>query len=653
MAERVKWHGSAKRDFCAWLHREVHNTIGDRAELEQKWADEVVQCRARVVGQGTCDVPFVGAADIELPLTAMHVDPVYSDFMQTLHIPSDFWSVVGKRPDTVITATPVQEFLGLIERNYIRMREVNERALLDCIVHGTAIYKDRIHHSVRSDRQRTAGGQVLKTSLVEFCPKVEHVPLQDFFIPARSTSIDPDAPVGPARWVAQRFYLTAEQLRLRATAEAPFQPEYDPDAVTEVLRNERDGVDDIVRETLHREQLYQPFEDRKITLYEVWVRFPTQPGGMDEDIVAVWHQETSTVLRATFNPFQHGHRPFEAATYFPSAGFYGVGIAEMDEWAQLASSRILNDVLNNAHLANAVMLGVPSGTNVKPDEPIYSGKIWKLAPDEQIQAIQMGRPYPGMMQMLQMFGQWSEQRTGMTDLRQGDIGSLPSRTPASTVMSVMSEGKKRFDMILGRLREGALGRIGQRVLQNLVQISQTDPRWKLLAEQALGPEDGAAVVDLLSGPVHEIEAQFGFAVSATSSQVNREVEKQGLTLLGQLMGQLYQQQFQWAQMKMQLGMQMGDPSGLMSVMAVADAALMGTSELQRRVLEAHDVQNPDQYTPKLPPAVAPGAAPMAPGAPAMGMGAPGAAQGAAVPPAAPPGPLASAGPEILTLLGAI
>jgi len=75
-----------------------------------------------------------------------------------------------------------------------------------------------------------------------------------------------------------------------------------------------------------------------------------------------------------------------------------------------------------------------------------------------------------------------EQRTGVSELRQGDVANLPSRTPASTVMSVLSEGKKKFDMVLANLREEAMGKIGQHILQNLVQINKLDRRYEGLAQ---------------------------------------------------------------------------------------------------------------------------------------------------------------------------
>lgn len=643
MIEPVKWKPARSRaDFEAWLHTEMHNTLADRGPLVKKWQDNIVQWRARVIGTGVSDIPFSGASDLELPLTAMHVDPVYADFMQTIHLPEDFWSIVGKRPDTVDIASPLQEFLSRVEGNFIKMRRVNMKAFLDWVIHGTTIYKDSILHDWTKVRSPT--DQVVPQ--LRHQPTVQHVPIDQFIIPAYAYDIDPDAANGAAPWVAQEFYLRPAELRARANAESPWLPAYDKDAVTDCMTWEEDKAGETpVRETIREEDQYVPWQHRVITLYEVWCRYDVDNDGIEEDIVVIYHHKSRRVLRALFNPLLHGKRPFTGLPLMPGPGFYGLGIADLDEWAQLASTRVLNNTIDSTLLANSIMIGAPQGMNISPDEPIYPYKIWTMAPGEKLESIQMGKPYPGAITLLNLFGQWSEQRTGVSELRQGDISSLPGRTPAATTLSMLAEGKKRFDMIMGNLREGPLADMGVRIIQNLVQISKTDPRWKAFAMEALGEQDGAAVATILDGPVHDIEAKFGLTVTATSSQVNKEVQKQSLVFLAQLMAQIYPAQMQYAQM-------LGDP---MLTIATAQAAYKGTVELQRRLLEAHDIQNPDQYVPQ-PPMQPPGMPGMPPG---MGGGAPGApgaaggpAAGAAVaggPAAA--GPFAQAPAQLAALLG--
>lgn len=597
------------------------------------------------MGDGTCDVPFVGASDVEMPLTAIHSDPVYADFMQTLHAPKDFWSVSAIRPDGVEQAKPLQEFLSLVEARDIKMRRVNKRALLDMVVHGTCIFKDHILHERKKVQDYNAAGEVEDVTKIKYQPLVEHIPLRDFFIPAYAWNIDPDD-VGGAPWVAHRFYRTPGQFKTDAQGGPPYLPAYDKRAA-DAVKNWHANLqgEDIVESTIQAEDEYVPWRKDKIKLYEIWARFDASGEGVEEDIVVTWHQEARQVLRATYVPLIHGKRIFEAGTYLPGFGFYGMGVAEVDEWAQLAISRLLNETINNASLANTVMLGVPLGANIMPDEAIYPGKIWPLGPQERISEVRMGQPYAGMFQIVNDLAQWSEQRTAVSELRQGNITGLPSRTPASTVMQLMGESNKRFDMIMANLREGPLNNIGSRVLQHIIQISKDDPRYVAFAIQAMGDKDGQIVANILQGGVQDVESNFGVSVTATSSKVNKEIDKQNLIGLAQFMGQMYPQQMQYAQALVQLGA--ADPS---IIAGVLQAAYTGTSEIQRRLVEAYDIQNPEQY---LPPPPAP--PPMMPGMPGMGAppmaGAPPAAGGAGVMPPAGAPPVLPNEAAIASLLG--
>jgi len=612
--EPIKWGRDKKSDFTGYMHNEIAQTKGDRSRLEKKWLDLITQHRARVIGDGTSDVPFIGASDLEYPLTAIHFEPVYADLMQTLHIPKDFWSITPLRSDMVDAAKPFQSFLSLVERNEIKMRLVNQKAFIDLGVLGTAIWKDGIHHQVTEVPRYADDDTIVRRPRVDFRPLVKHVPLQDFFIPAYAWQINPDE-VGGAPWVAHRFYLTEGQFAARSKGAAPFMPNFDTEAANKVKKWAIDMRENKVKERQRQEDELMPWQDLKIELYEVWVRFDADGDGIDEDIVVTWHQESGTILRAIYNPYLHGERPFTSTSYIPGFGFYGMGIAEADEWAQIAMTRLLNSTINNVLLANQRMFTAPLGANISPDEALHGGKIWLVGPGEKVEPLQLGEVYPSIFNLMQGMMQWSEQRTGVSELRQGDVANLPSRTPASTVMSVLSEGKKKFDMVLANCREEAMAKIGQHVMQNLVQINKTDKRYEAMAMQVLGAEEGAKVAQILQGPVHDIDEKFGISVTATSSQTNKEVEKQTFATLAQMAAQFYPQLVQYAQ----LLAQGGDPSIMLSTI---QSAYNGQTELLKRLLEVYDIQNPEVYLPPLAGAQAQQMAPM--GQPA---GAPGVAAG--------------------------
>ena len=135
---RVKWSKDAEGDFKRWFQRQLNNTTGDRQALERSWKDRIVQWRAKV-SDVEVDFPFTGASNLELPLTAMHADPVYADFMQTLHVSPDFFHVSPKRSDRVDHANAVRKLLTRLDNDYLHMRDVNRVAILYNVVLGTGI----------------------------------------------------------------------------------------------------------------------------------------------------------------------------------------------------------------------------------------------------------------------------------------------------------------------------------------------------------------------------------------------------------------------------------------------------------------------------------------------------------------------------------
>ena len=60
-AQPVKWVKDQKENFRSWFFNQLHDTMGDRQQLERQWEDNIINWRARLIGDGVGDVPFIGA----------------------------------------------------------------------------------------------------------------------------------------------------------------------------------------------------------------------------------------------------------------------------------------------------------------------------------------------------------------------------------------------------------------------------------------------------------------------------------------------------------------------------------------------------------------------------------------------------------------
>lgn len=588
----VEWKRGRKQAFALWLQEELMHAASDRRPLEKKWRRNIEDWRAKMPSD-TVDFPYAGASNAIFPLMAIHTDPVYSDLMATFHASSNFWNCAPRNELNVEKANSLREALKYINEDFLKLRDVNRIGFLYNCVLGTAIYKD---HWVDTSKTQViydqSGEPQLRNKRISQ-PMIEHVPLQHFYLPANALSIDPDAPIAPARWVAQKFWLTKSQLKARINLDGEFMPGYDKAATEQVLHFETDKEEE-TDEFIEQEFDFEPYRDEKIELYEVWARFDANDDGFEEDVVVVFHRDTMKVLRATYNPFQHGKRPFERINYLPTFSFYGMGISEIDEWAQYALTKLLNAQVDNALLANTRMFGYPIGSNIMPDEPLYPGRGFPLGPNEQIQEIRMSDVYPSLPQTMFSFLQWAEQRTGVSELRQGNLTGLPSRTPASTVLSILREGNKRFDMIIANMRE-PFTRMGKRMIQNFAQFATTGEdqiRWASYFERVMGPGQAEDLFEIVQMQPEEIEREFGISTAATSALANQEIEKQSFVAVLQLVAQLYPQLVQTAQLLDQFPPET-------KTHQTAAASYAGGVELLQRLLERFDIQNPDQYLPNI------------------------------------------------------
>ena len=589
-----------------WLHGQIWHAESDHASLTQKWIDQIEQWRAQMP-QGFKEFPWPGASNLEFPLTSIHFDPIYADFMQTFHGSGvDFWHVSPIfGPQDVDKANALREALKIIDRDFLRMREVNSKQFLYTIILGTGIYKTHYIRKARRVKDRDPDtGEVTERVIVREHPAVEYVPRNHFLLPGDAWDIDPDAPVGGARWVAQKFYETPAQMRANAAKEADsaFLPGYDSKAVTFVIESTVGSLDneasassgdrqeDQVDSTIRELDKVDIFTSPQIELMEVWARFDIDDDGIDEDIVIIWHQDSNTILRMTPNPFDHGERPFDRIRYLEGFGFDGIGLAERDEWAQATLTKLLNAQIDNVMLANTRMYSVPRGSNITDREAIFPGKIWAIGPGEDVKEVRLGDIYQSLPQIMGFMLDISESSSGASDLRQGNIQSLPDRTPAATALTMLQESNKRFDEIMGGMRQ-PFSRIGLKVFQLLSQQMKTDPTfWRSYFIGNLGEADGLKVIDLLEQGVEVIGQSFGIQPTATSAVANKEADKQNLVAVMQLLSQIAPQLIQAGSLADQA------QEGTLTKQT-ALAMYVGGVELMKLLLERFDIQNPEVYLP--------------------------------------------------------
>ena len=598
MPETVVWGQGQDKVFVDYLTDAMHRALNERRPLEAKWKDYLEQYRAPLT-DSTKRFPYEGAADYTMQFAATIVDPLIARFVTTLHAPANLWSLQPLNERWVDLAKPFQDYLEYLDKTRLKMFDVDYRAAIELVKLGTCVYKHGwAYESRRVNTYDPATGQVVPTRQTISGPFVDHVSLLDFLIPSESYEIQPDMQ-GGAPWVAEQFSLTRPAFKAKAIGQEPFLPEYDPAAVAIVEKFEDSNRDAAatVKDAKYALDNNVPSDFKRINLWEVHCRFDSTGDGSVDDVVATFHLPSRTLLRAIYNPYAHNQRPYAAARYMRGDGFYGIGVIEQAEMVQEILSELLNSSMDNARLANSPMIAVKPGANVVPGEPIYPLKMWLLDnPATDVREFKFTTPYPSLQQLgplIQLFG---ERRTGFSDLQQGNIQGLPSRTPATSMMQLLQEGNRRFDLTLKDLRF-CLDEVGTRILQNCQQFMSNpvqNPeagRQLEMVVMALGQPEGGYVAQTLALPLDDVANGLGVNVTATSGSVNKEVEKQSFLGLLQLQKDLFVPTY------MTLAQVLSNPQVQLAMPAVFQTAsqlFVGTAELQTRLYEQFDIRNPEE-----------------------------------------------------------
>jgi hypothetical protein len=616
-----------------WLDTELRAALDARSPLEQRWRDWMEQYRA-LAKQPTRSFPFEGASNVMLPVTAMAIDQLYVKEMQTVFAPANIWTTQARNENWVEAAKPMQDALEWLDTNILRMWRVCKRLKLEKYKLGTGIYKTGWLYEKRPIWTTNPEGQVIRAQKSRGRPFVDHVRLPDFLMPPYSYAIQPDEQ-GGAPWVAERLRIDADRFRSLANASQPMTPGISVAAINQVLKfleatdTEHDtkvqdldfvkrGGKDTTDEAFDTDKSntgsgsIRRAMPRDIELWEIHARFPTGgKGGADDpsrntqgeddsqdDIIVWYHRPTRQFVRAWYQPYYHGQRPYEVERLFPGDGFYGIGIAEQMEMFQRTQSDLLNFTMDNVLLANSRMIAAKQGANIAPGEPIYPGKIWitEGEPSKEFQVFAMADIYQSLPMLYSQFDQLGKGRSGIGDLQMGNLQSLPSRTPATTALSMLQEGNRRPDFAIKDSRYDGLSIVGLRLIQLLQQYIGSPqnldgkPLLRLMV-QSLGMPEGLHVAQKLTTPLESAELGLGVSITATSGSANKEVERQNRVALLQLAAQITPQFIQLASVAMQAqGSLVGQ---------IALESMVGLRNLYQGTLEQYDVRNIEDVAPDI------------------------------------------------------
>lgn len=588
-ADRVTVHSLEK--LTQYLGQQIWRTQGERQPLEERWKKYDLAYRALPLEEEKA-FPFIGAANLTIPVIATDVDTIFSRIMGILFAPENLWSCRPLNNSMVTYAPLLQEFLEWAQKHEVGAYNAIADFTLELCKLGTGVLKQRYRREIKQVYQfrEMDGGSIQQVlqMLMKDSPVLEHVSLYDLYVPATARDIQ------SAPWVAERVKLDKSQLesRIRAGIYA-----YPPNGLNSWYVDRGSSMEQ-QRQTL---DAFSPGLPDQCELFECWLDWDLMSDSHDEQeymqqgvqtrypqaIVATLHVPSHTLLRVDYNPFMNQERPYSFARYLrQDKRFYGIGLAEMLYMFQEEITTMHNQRLDSATLANSIMFKARKGSGIHENEPVFPGRIFLLDNTKDLEPMNMGQRYDSTVPYEQLSLEHGRRRTGVNDWIAGNSTPSTGYAAVGTATAMLTESAKRFDQVMREIRD-SIGESGTRIVELYQQFNQRGKEFLVMGE-----EEGAAVHQVLQFPMELIRTSVSIEVTATSASANKDVEIRKNTVVFQMMMGYYQQMLQ--AMSYVANPQVPEPLRMLSLSMIQSGGI-----LVKRILDSYGLQDSKDVIPKL------------------------------------------------------
>lgn len=255
-------------------------------------------------------------------------------------------------------------------------------------------------------------------------PCFQVVDARDFFWDESGTSIE------NCRWVIHRCWESPENLR--AMAKAGVYKNVDQIAASD------DAIQDRITVSSYEDQLLKRNRTKGLVeVLEYWT---------DDRVISI--ADRSVLLRNDPNPFEHGQKPFVAASTMPQPFQMG-GMSDVELIAHLQDAQwtLLNQRMDNVKLLNNAIIVMRSDVDDPDDYEFGPGERWLVDDPQQVTTLQQSEAPASISleaeriikgDMLDISG-----GSGMATQANDDQGTATSQSIAQTVAQRRSQMKKQ------------------------------------------------------------------------------------------------------------------------------------------------------------------------------------------------------------------
>ena len=363
---------------------------------------------------------------------------------------------------------------------------------------------------------------------------VENIQPEDVFMPGCGD-------IGDAPFVAIRSKLSGHELNLGKARKffikesvdsilphPDYSGTYDDDIKNVKAVNQ--GVDD-KRGTPH---------SNSYDVYECYVTFDVDDDGFDEELIAVYHESSNTILRWTYldRVTKTGRRPLYKADYIRRPGRnYSLGLGELLHTLSMEVNTIHNQRVDFGTFSNMPFFFYRSGSTL-PNEPIKIAPGKGIPIDEPTQSVyfpQLGNRTAWGFQEEQLLFSLISRVSSVSDLSLGQPVSPAEITRTQGgVAALISEGNSQLDVTLRRVRT-AFSELLFDLHQIYVEKLPRDFQHVIIGDDGQPDIDlmGNTQFNTIQDPRRDISGRVHFNITATSATGNKQYLRQQAIVLAQ------------------------------------------------------------------------------------------------------------------------
>lgn len=564
------------RKFGSWVKLNVEDSISKRFWLDEVWRAGIRQYEAIPVLQSRELPRDNGQFIIEIPLGAMQCDTVISSITDLIYNTSPVFTVRGS-PGYDGHAHAFQLLSDkLLMDDFVNLRAASDDVIADTVQMGTGSYYT-VH---ASEFVKRATYTELNAG-----PRVFSVPPEDLIVPGGALpNVDANKLIG------YRMYFSEAELQEAATINNWDISKFLPTGNVDHVRQRRVEVAHTDEDTETLGRLYE--------VVSLHCYYDYDEDGYAEDLLTIWDRTSFSVGAVSYAPYDS--RPFSISRYQHRPHiFYGVGVLEMAMPFQREVTEWHNFKMQNAHLANARQwvyrlgaMGVGEEMKISPNKPIGLAD-----PEHDLKELKMSDNYPTAQQYEAATIALAENRVGTSSLGAPGMNA-GRRTPAATAMSILQSQNKRFASPFDNIRRAYADAMNQCFMRMREQHAKGGEKRKNVMRYityAIGVKNAELIEQVFTASTTiDLRDKVVIEVTASSTSINRQADRQNALERMQVMGGYYQQ---FAQVGQIILSPQAPPELKQLMLSIAKA---GNETVKNFLRTFDDVRDPEIFIPKMP-----------------------------------------------------